>query len=297
MKYDSHNPSVRSCRLVLFAGATFLGSGAALSAQQPQPPADPKHAVMTLTGVPDKPDLVTVVPFYTKPDETPNEQTKVIIPAWVDSVFGLFVVDLGAPRLNLNRTFLQPGPHGGVDTVTAAHQIPEHAGEDSVHVTVRIGTLSTVPVDPLAKESGPKVPNAFLNHMWGNFSWVFAPRLGNIGLSVLEPFETIVDYTHQRLILIRLDSAGHRLVDVPAYTPKKTLPLIDMPLFGDARKFWGVQVRPDLTLDTANAASNTKTMPMDTGAGENGQMLGYPFLRQFGVIGFNHRTHQVILYR
>jgi hypothetical protein len=25
--------------------------------------------------------------------------------------------------------------------------------------------------------------------------------------------------------------------------------------------------------------------------------LGYPFLSQLGVVGFNHRTHQLILYR
>ena len=30
-------------------------------------------------------------------------------------------------------------------------------------------------------------------------------------------FETILDYVHQRVVLIRLDSTGHRLAAVPAY--------------------------------------------------------------------------------
>ena len=48
----------------------------------------------------------------------------------------------------------------------------------------------------------------------------------------------------------------------------------------------------------AATANNTVVHMMDTGAPVNdGNILGYPFLRQFGVIGFNHRTHQVILYK
>ena len=293
----SHTTMYRAGLLATIC-ASVLQAGIAKTAgaQEAQPPADPHKAFITVPGVPNKPDLVTVVPFYEKPNETANEKTKVIIPAWVDSVFGLFVVDLGAPRLNMNRTFLQPSPKGGVDTVTEAHKIPDDGSTAPVHVKVRIGTLTTTPIDPIVASSDPKQPNAFLDHMWGNFAWVFAPRLGNLGLSVLEPFETIVDYTHKRLILIRLDSAGHRMVDVPAYKPKWTAPLIDMPMAGDARKWWGIKVKPDMTLDTANTANNTQTMAMDTGAGENGELLGYPFLSQFGVVGFNHRTHQFILY-
>jgi hypothetical protein len=133
--------------------------------------------------------------------------------------------------------------------------------------------------------------------MWGNFSWVFAPRLGNIGLNVLGQFETIIDYTHKRVVLIKLDSAGNRLAKVPAYTPQWTAPLIDVPLANDARQWWGVHVKPDFTLDTANTANNTLLKVMDTGAPTNGKLLGYPFLSQFGVVGFNHRTHQFILYK
>lgn len=317
-------------RRALFIGvlANIAGLGAAVgaSAQQSQPPADIHAASITIPGVPtDRPGLVTVVPFYEKPNETENERTKVIIPAWVDSAFGLFVVDMGAPPLVLNRTFLQPSPTGGVDSVTAANRIPEKDNEPRAmaHVTMRIGTLTAIPL-PLDRTAGPAAPNAILSHAWGNFSWVFAPRLGNIGLSVLESFETIIDYTHKRLILIRLDSAGHRLADVPAYTPTWTTPLVDVD------KYWGIKVMQEkqntadttstasgsdsasvesklasltFTLDTANAANNTQTVLLDTGQPHIGAQpflgllfLGYSFLRPFGVVGFNHRTHQFILY-
>lgn len=249
-----------------------------------------------IPGVPNLPDVVTVVPFYHKANETTVEQTKVVISAAVDGVHGLFVLDLGAPRFNLNRTFLQPSPTGGVDTVSDANRISERGVEDSVHVKVRIGTLSIDVVDPMVPADDPHHPNAFLNHMWGNFSWVFAPRLGNIGLSVLEPFETIIDYTHQRVVLIRVDSAGHRLADVPAYTPRWSAPLVDVSLAPDARRWWGTAVRPDDMLDTVNTSRNIKIMVMDTGAPTNGRMLGYPFLSQFGEVGFNPRGHQFMLY-
>ncbi|HXC24469.1 MAG TPA: hypothetical protein VNU46_01030, partial [Gemmatimonadaceae bacterium] len=252
---------------------------------------------VTIPGIPNQPTLVTVIPFVTKDNETDAEKTKVVIPAKVGNAYGNFVLDLGAPRFNLNRTFLQPSATGEIDTITDAHRIPEGDGEDAVHATIRIGTLVDTVIDPTVTGPNPKHINAFLNHMWGNFSWVFAPRLGNIGTSVLEPFETIIDYTHQRVVLIRLDKAGHRLAQVPAYTPKWTTQLIDMPLANDARMWWGIAVRPDYTLDTANTANNTVTKAMDTGAPENGNLLGYPFLSHLGVVGFNHRTHQVILYR
>ena len=261
----------------------------------------------TIPGIPNRPDIVTVVPFYTKPNETEAEQTKVIIPAEVDGRRGNFVVDLGDPDLDLNRTFFQPSPTGGVDTVTDANRIPDHAGDrpntwDKVHVRMRIGTLQVADFDdpPIHTAEHPHA-NATLNHIFGNYTWVFAPRFGNIGLCVLEQFETIVDYTHHRLILIRLDSAGHRMAAVPAYTPRWSAPLIDISQdagYYGVQQFWGIKVRPDATLDTLTPANNTVVHMMDTGAPVNdGSILGYPFLRQFGVIGFNHRTHQMLLYK
>jgi hypothetical protein len=283
--------------------------------RQPTPPQVP--------GIPNRPDMVTVVPFYTKAGETDQEKTKVIIPAEVSGHQGLFILDLGEADLDLNRTFLRPRAAGGLDTVLATdtadtHRLPEWDGDDQVHVTFRIGTMK---VDPA---NFPKSNlNASLNHSFGNFSWVFAPHLGNIGPSALEPFETIIDYTHRRVVLILLDSAGHRLVDVPAYTPKWSAPLIDMDRHA---RWWGVRMLlggvPDsLIFDTgapinslspatkarvgthlANGALDSLVLAGRTFTAvpfedDSYDILGYSFLGQLGVVGFNHRTHQFILYR
>ena len=127
-------------------------------------------------------------------------------------------------------------------------------------------------------------------------------RFGNIGLSALAPFgDDFIDYTHRRVVLIRLDTAGHRLAPVPAYTPRWSAPLVDM-----AGGVWGLAVRTDGTLDTLNASADTVIRQLDTGAPSNMIQarkyndlkweLGYPFLSQLGVIGINQRTHQVYLY-
>ena len=48
--------------------------------------------------------------------------------------------------------------------------------------------------------------------IYGKFDENFDPPvLGFLGLSAIESFETIIDYVHRRLILIRLDRAGRRL--------------------------------------------------------------------------------------
>lgn len=261
----------------------------------------PVVAAERLPGIPNRPDLVTVVPFYSKPDETEREMTKAVIPAEIDGHRSIFIVDIGCPPLMLNRTFLQPSPTGGIDTVTEANRIPDTIQEndvehfDKVHVNqVKIGTFNITVEDTTIGGFN----NAYLGHEWGNFSWVFAPRLGNIGLSVLSQFETIVDYQHQRLVLIRLDQAGHRRVAVPAYTPKWSAPLLELDRWNNAWRAWGIAVRPDHTVDTLTAANNTTTVVLDTGAPTNDdETLGYPFLSHFGAVGFNHRTHQFILYR
>jgi hypothetical protein len=256
-----------------------------------------------------------VVPFYSKPNETAREKTKVVIPAEVDGRHGIFILDLGATETVLNRTFLQPRSVGGVDTVTDANRIPDHTpmtdyfhGDlqpfDKAHVTMRIGTLVSNSDSPCLthtlQEPDPHRYNAVLGHLWGNFSWVFAPRLGNIGLAELEPFETIIDYTHRQVVLIQLDQIGHRLVEVPAYTPKWTAPLVPVPLPRDVKgcDWLGLAIQPGSTLDTLNTANNTQVRALDTGAPESGDdLLGYDFLSHLGVFGVNQRTHQLILYR
>jgi hypothetical protein len=301
-----------------------------------------------MPGVPNRPDLVTVVPFYLKTNETDDEEKNVAIPAEVDGRRGIFLLDLGSTWFELNRTYLQPSPTGGVDTVTDANRIPEKDTSASVgaHVTVRIGTMVDQFEDTMQRAPDGRPVNAVLNHMWNNFSTGgFVPRLGHIGPTVLEPFETIIDYAHQRVILIRLDKAGHRLVPVPAYTPKWSAPLIDIPTgpgyLEGHHYFWGVQVLlggmggvpESFRFDTGMPDNHLRQKSHDELAGHlsheflgtfgildslviagraftsipvgfakddedrDWPILGSPFLRSLGIIGFNHRTHQFILYR
>jgi hypothetical protein len=172
---------------------------------------------------------------------------------------------------------------------------------DRAHVTVRIGTFvshfNDQQLTEALGESDPHRYNVMLGHLWGDFGWVFAPRLGNIGPSAIEAFEAIVDYTHKRVVLIQLDSAGHRKVDVPAYTPRWTEPLLSTPSGLPGIHSLGIKVGPDGTLDTLDTTKNTEVRTIDTGAPEDGdEVLGYPFLSRPGVFGINQRTHQFILY-
>ena len=270
--------------------------------------------------IPHRPDEVTVVPFFEKPDQTTGEPLQVLIQAAVDGHRGNFLIDLGDPDLDLNRTYLQPTPTAGIDTVTAAHRLPDHTGGDDpahwdkVQVTLQIGTLRVHPEDPAINTAEhPHRFNATLNHVHGAFGQAseppfFSPRLGDIGLSVLAQFETIIDFRHRRIILIRLDAAGRRLAAVPAYTPRWSAPLVDVArdaAYYGVQHWWGVAVRTDDTLDTRVPAHNTVVRQISTlpWAYEEGPRaitwndLGYPFLRQFGVVGFNPRTHRFILYQ
>ena len=140
--------------------------------------------------------------------------------------------------------------------------------------------------------------NVVLGHLWGNFGWVFGPRLGNIGPAVLEPFETIIDYTNRRVVLIRLDSAGRRLATVPGYTPRWHAPLLDVPTGIPGLASLGLAVSPCGKLETDEPLNNVRIMTLDTGApSDGGGILGYPFLSRRGVFGINQRTHQFMLYR
>ena len=285
-----------------------------------QIPAQRQPTTIQVPGIPNKPELVTVVPFYWKANEDDEEKTKVVIQAEISGHRGNFILDLGTFDGDVNRTFLRPNATGGIDTVLATDTTDPHRqhGRDSVHAMFHVGTLNVEP-----KNYTDSHFNATLDHAFGNFR-VFAPRLGSIGLSILEQFETIIDYTHKRVILIRLDDAGHRLVDVPAYTPKWSAPLIDI------YSVWGVRglvdgVPDSLFFDTGapfNALMQS-TMKRVSGHTANGGALdplviagrsfgpvlftndeeppvdvfGFPFLSSLGVVGFNHRTHQFILYR
>jgi hypothetical protein len=67
-------------------------------------------------GIPDRPDLVIAIPFYWKPNEDGVEQMRVMIMAEAGGHWGLFMLDLGSPNLQLNHNFLRPSLSGGVDT-------------------------------------------------------------------------------------------------------------------------------------------------------------------------------------
>ena len=287
------------------ASAASSGSGAASLT----PPA----AGGSMVGIPNRPNDVAVLPFYTKPNETDLEKTKAVIEAEIDGHRGVFIFDLGAGTAVLNRTVLQPNTKGGVDTVTDANRLPDNTPRsdyinsdeqsrqlDHAHVTVKLGTLVSNYDDPalteFLQEKNPHRYNAELGHLWGNFGWVFGPRLGNLGPAVFQPFETIVDYTNRRVVLIRLDSAGHRVVDVPAYPQRVTMPLSTM-REGAGFAALGLAVDPCDSLDTNNPARNLWVKMLDTGApGNEGNILGYPFLSGLGAFGVNQRTHQFILY-
>jgi hypothetical protein len=305
-------------------------------------PATTQHGMQVpaqVHGIPNRPELVTVVPFVWKPNETDDERANVAIPAEVDGHRGVFILDLGSVWFELNRTYLQPNPNGGADTITEANRIPERdtAASTYVHITtVRIGTLISRFEDPALKAPSGRPANALLNHMWKNFTvGGFVPQLGAIGPTVLEPFETIIDYRHQQVVLIQLDSAGHRLVDVPAYTPVWSAPLLDIQLGQDwgkhaASSWWGVEALlggvPDTliidsgTQDNRITAKTAKQIAAYKAKNNNQyslmiadrtfkhvhlqehllqdiNILGYTFLRSLGVVGFNHRTHQILLYR
>ena len=296
-----------ACDEATATSAAAAGAGVESSARSPS-------AAPTPGGIPTAADDVTVVPFFTKPNETPLEKTKVVIEAEIDGHRGVFIFDLGDTPTSLNRTFLQPNARGGVDTVTQADAIPDHTPWtnyessgifpwfDRAHVTVRVGSLVSHFEDPEFMKTlgltGPQKYNVELGHLWGNFGWVFAPRLGNLGPAVFQPFETIVDYTHRRVVLIRLDSAGHRVINVPAYTPKAEVPLLNIPTGLGAMTGLGVAVNPCGKLDTTDLRNDLAIMQLDTGSPGAGRgILGYSFLSSFGAFGINQKTHRFILYR
>jgi hypothetical protein len=180
------------------------------------------------------------------------------------------------------------------------------------------------------ESAGQFINNAIFWPKEDRFQQFNQPVLGFFGQPALAPFETIIDYTHQRLIFIRLDSAGHRRVSVPAYTPATTIPLVVAP----SGQHYGVMasigtVQQELDIDTGLPANvlgysvattlkdqvvaegsdswtirqlrlgtrqydSVQFYKMDDRAKLN--VLGYPFLSHHGAIGLNYRTHELIIY-
>ena len=310
---DAHTGDVLQTQIVPVQPARSAGEGAVDSAPLP--------------GIPHRPDVVTVVPFqpfrdvghlWGQDDTIPW----IMVQAEVDGHRGTFSLDTGSPVIFLGAAYLRPSPTSGLDTAMMGDP---QTGNVTVH-TVRLGTLvqhldSTVA--GLPSRAG-YATNAQVQDDPAD------GELGNLGLTALEPFETIVDYRHQRVVLIRLDRGGRRLVAVPAYTPAGSVPLIPSTVPGHATEHshWGIEVRRGDIVDSiiVDTGSPTSDIPESdqwrvadqlkhalltdphsghrpprtvTVSGEKGAMnlLCAPFLNRLGVVGFNVRTRQLILYR
>jgi hypothetical protein len=183
----------------------------------------------------------------------------------------------------------------------------------------------------------------------GRWAQMREPILGLFGLNAMEPFETIIDYPHQLMLLIRLDSLGHRMATIPSYTPRVQVPLVAVASPGtpDQQYWWGVMgnlggtdsatpdtlqldtgdpdnslvrrtyarltahsahltpttARPDdpsatrVMLDRMTVGGTTLTMLPFSLYTADCDILGYGYLSRLGVVGFNLRTRQFLLYR
>ena len=87
-----------------------------------------------MPGIPNVPDLVTVVPLQLPAAGYP------LIPAAVDGRQGMFLLDMGAVGISLNKQHIKVGLHGVLDTVTAGNPTDTAGTTITVH-TIRIGTL------------------------------------------------------------------------------------------------------------------------------------------------------------
>ena len=229
-----------------------------------------------MSDIPLLPDLVTVVPFQQNGDGQIN------VVAEVDGRHGTFVLDTGSPLIVLNVMYWRPNPTGNPDTAAAGSGAE---GEVTAR-TLRIGTFLQQ-LDP--HDVGAPRPWKPSNTNSIVMSWdALGSRFGTLGLPAMEPFETIIDYAHQRLIVIRLDSAGRRLAAVPAFTPRTTHRLVHVEL-GEQKEEgegWGLVAQGDTTM-------------IDTGALYSDDDLFGPtnLMQEGGAVGFNLRTRQLIRYQ
>ena len=266
-------------------------------------------------------DVVTMVPML-HPDWA-NRTTYLLVDAQVDGRRGTFILDTGSPNTMVNGIYLRPNGARGLDTVAGSVHRLGHA--QTVHMTFRELKVGTLAVRLDSIDRGPPTPVPTNGDAEGGGE---EGLLGNLGLNAMEPFETILDFVHQRLVLIRLDAAGRRLAKVPAYTTLGAVSLVPARVGrGDeSAHWWGIVVHHGGVADTllidsgtpgldafmtqvaerfraaltANRPSGaTAVNVLDHVALDDGhaEMLCYGFLAQLGVVGFNLRTHQLILYQ
>ena len=318
---------------LLIACFTSIVSGCAPATMTPATQAVPLTGVLRL---PDRPDLVTAIPFrYPAGHE---HDGSVFIEAVADGQRGTFILDVGSPEFQFVADSVQPSQTGGIE--------PAHPGRPQkiVHITIhtlQVGTI-VVPMSPTIMGAPPNAS--------GKTNGVILPSsynmLGNLGLTSIEPFETIIDYAQQRVVFIRLDTAGRRLLPVPAYTPLGAVALVPG-RFGKRHKGW--TMTPEFWAIEGVQNDTVDTLPIDTGAPENDRPdsletqaadqfrqnmiaahaarrpssvrivhgaagvsanvsmdprenfykyeLNSRFLNRLGAVGFNLRTHQFIIYQ
>ena len=281
---------------------------------------------LAVPGIPRLPDVVTVVPFqlwYGVKHDWKGAWVRFL--ATIDGQQGYFNLDTGAPQFWLNRDSLPPNPRfarlrGGGRALSTVH-------------TEQIGTV-TVVLDTTVGMPFPMPSNAQVGVDYDTLGTNKTATLGRIGYNGMEPFEVIIDYIHQRMIWIRLDQAGRRMAAVPAYTPAATIPLVPVKVHllptSYPAEWWGIEVSRGGEMDTLLVDSGTQT---ETGLSEVEQrlaadqlhqaalrnraigstlvhtialpeskamdmnVLGYFFLHELGVVGFNIRARQLLLYR
>jgi hypothetical protein len=242
----------------------------------------------------------------------------------------MFFLDSGSPLVLLNNAYWRLDPTTGVDTLQTGDPLTPGHTFVNVH-TMRVGSLVYHFDTTHVESAGQFRNNAIVWPKEDRFQSFNPPVLGFFGQPALAPFETIIDYTHQRLVLIRLDSAGRRRVPVPAYTPATTIPLVVAP----SGQHYGVMasigtVQQELDIDTGSPV-NVLTQTVSTALKDQVvaedtasvtinhlrlgtrpydsvrfykiddlaklNMLGYPFLSRHSAVGLNYRTHELILYK
>jgi len=214
---------------------------------------------------PNQPDLVTVVPFQLY-------DGFILLSAEVDGHRGTFLLDTGSPRIFLNSQYLRRGHTGGIDT-SAAPTVPQFTPRMTV---------------PLVPEPGVELASGVVLGK-GN-GWSIVGHLGDMPDTLMvdtgSPDNSISRGTRQKLV-------AH-------LTPARA----DMTrqfkeVYTRMAKLQGIQAPPQPSLwivDHLMVAGHAfDALPFAEDYVED--LLGYPFLSQGGVIGFNIRAHQLIFYR
>ncbi|HXC24889.1 MAG TPA: hypothetical protein VNU46_03165 [Gemmatimonadaceae bacterium] len=278
--------------------------------------------------------MMTILPFQHVPGGA-IEAGGIYVQAALNGRHGTLNLDTGAWLMQLGSNHWTRHPDSTLDTLRDARAAdPDTSQDGAARVeTIQFGTLPPHHLDLTDVQTvngfyggeNPLRENVNVNfgewdpHMAGGKA-----VLGDLGLVDLVPYETIIDYQHQRLILIRLDTTGRRLAPVPTFTVVDSVPL-QPPFCWLHIKVRVGDVEKNLVLDTGTPISNvldtrggfsptldtlrigTRVFPAVSFSLDGGVhpqierynisgILGGPSLRQIGVFGINLRTHYLLFY-